>query len=136
MVGIVTKNGIQARRCGRLIHRLPVQLSCLGKLLLIIQSHAKQTHRLSFIGMGLQFSPKLLFRGRRVGFLQSDNSILEVGDPLEGLGNYGAFPYKLNGFTYNLQSLVYIGYFGAPTKDSANKWLAFQNDETHVCPGQ
>ena len=26
--------------------------------------------------------------------------------------------------------------FGAPTKDSANKWLAFQNDETHVCPGQ
>jgi hypothetical protein len=65
-----------------------------------------------------------------------DNSILEVGDPLEGLSNYGAFPYKLNGFTYNLQSLVYIGYFGAPTKDSANKWLAFQNDETHVCPGQ
>jgi hypothetical protein len=65
-----------------------------------------------------------------------DNSQLEVGDPLEGERNYGGYPYKLNGFTYNLQSLVFIGYFGAPTKDSANKWLSFQNDETHVCPGQ
>ena len=65
-----------------------------------------------------------------------DNSILEVGDPLERMSNYGAFPYKLNGFTYNLQSLVYIGYFGAPRTDSANKWLAFQNDESNVCPGQ
>ena len=33
-----------------------------------------------------------------------DNSQLEVGDPLEGGPNYGAFPYKLNGFTYNLKS--------------------------------
>jgi hypothetical protein len=65
-----------------------------------------------------------------------DNSQLEVGDPLEGEANFGGFPYKLNGFTYNLQSLVWIGYFGAPTKDSANKWLSFQNDEKHVCPGQ
>ena len=65
-----------------------------------------------------------------------DNSILEVGDPLERMANYGAFPYKLHGFTYNLQSLVYIGYFGAPRTDSANKWLAFQNDEPNVCPGQ
>ena len=65
-----------------------------------------------------------------------DNSQLEVGDPLEGGPNYGAFPYKLNGFTYNLQSLVFIGYFGAPRSDSANKWLSFQNDESHVCPGQ
>ncbi len=66
----------------------------------------------------------------------NDNSILEVGDPLERMGNYGAFKYKLHGFTYNLQSLVYIGYFGAPRSDSANKWLAFQNDEPNVCPGQ
>jgi hypothetical protein len=66
----------------------------------------------------------------------NDNSQLEVGDPLEGGPNYGAFPYKLNGFTYNLQSLVWIGYFGAPRSDSANKWLAFQNDEPNVCPGQ
>jgi hypothetical protein len=66
----------------------------------------------------------------------NDNSILEVGDPLERMNNFGAFPYKLNGFTYNLQSLVFIGYFGAPRTDSANKWLAFQNDEQNVCPGQ
>jgi hypothetical protein len=65
-----------------------------------------------------------------------DNSQLEVGDPLEGGPNYGAYPYALNGFTYNLQSLVWIGYFGAPRTDSANKWLAFQNDEPNVCPGQ
>jgi len=65
-----------------------------------------------------------------------DNSQLEVGDPLETENNFGGFKYKLNGFTYNLQSLVFIGYFGAPRSDSANKWLSFQNDETHVCPGQ
>lgn len=65
-----------------------------------------------------------------------DNGIMEVGDPLEGRGNFGAFKYKLNGFTYNLQSLVFVGYFGAPTTDSANKWLSFQNDEKSVCPGQ
>lgn len=65
-----------------------------------------------------------------------DNSILEVGDPLEGTANYGAYPYSLNGFTYNLQSLVFIGYFGAPPSTSVHSWLAFQNDEAHVCPGQ
>jgi hypothetical protein len=65
-----------------------------------------------------------------------DNNIMEVGDPLENMSNYGAFPYKDKKFTYNLQSLVYMGYFGAPTTDSANQWLALQDDETHVCPGQ
>jgi hypothetical protein len=65
----------------------------------------------------------------------ADNNILEVGDPLEGAANFGGFPYKLNGFTYNLQSLVFIDYFGAPRSDSANKWFAFQND-IGVCPGQ
>jgi hypothetical protein len=66
----------------------------------------------------------------------NDNSIMENGDPLEGRTNYGGFPYSLNGFTYNLQSLVFIGYFGGPKADSVHKWLSFQNDETHVCPGQ
>ncbi|HKC00911.1 MAG TPA: hypothetical protein VKD23_19165 [Terriglobales bacterium] len=66
----------------------------------------------------------------------NDNSILEVGDPLENNANYGAFPYTFNGFTYNLQSLVFIGYFGAPRTNSVHSWLAFQNDESHVCPGQ
>lgn len=65
-----------------------------------------------------------------------DNSILEVGDPLEGNSNYGGFPYTLNGFTYNLQSLVFLGYFGAPASTSVHNWLSFQNDESHVCPGQ
>ena len=65
-----------------------------------------------------------------------DNGILEVGDPLEGTSNYGGYPYTLNGFTYNLQSLVFIGYFGAPKTDSVHSWLAFQDDEAHVCPGQ
>jgi hypothetical protein len=65
-----------------------------------------------------------------------DNSILEVGDPLEGLSNFGAFPYTAGGFTYNLQSLVFLGYFGAPKATSLHSWLAFQNDEARVCPGQ
>jgi len=65
-----------------------------------------------------------------------DNGIMEVGDPLEGTANYGGYPYTLGGFTYNLQSLVFIGYFGAPPSTSVHSWLAFQNDEAHVCPGQ
>jgi hypothetical protein len=46
--------------------------------------------------------------------------ILEVGDPEEGFTNYGAFPYTLNGSTYNLQDLVYLEYFGAPTTTSVD----------------
>ena|SRR5271165_1616394 len=65
-----------------------------------------------------------------------DNSILEVGDPLEGNANYGAFPYTLNGFTYNLQSLVFIDYFGGPKADPVLHWFSFQHDMLHVCPGQ
>jgi hypothetical protein len=66
----------------------------------------------------------------------NDNNYLEVGDPLENLSNYGAFPYTLSGFTYHLQSLVFLGYFGAPRATSVHSWLAFQNDESAVCPGQ
>ena len=65
-----------------------------------------------------------------------DNSLMEDGDPLENNSNYGAFPYSLGGFTYHLQSLVFIGYFGAPKTTSVHSWLAFQNDESKVCPGQ
>jgi hypothetical protein len=65
----------------------------------------------------------------------ADGNVLEVGDPLENNSNFGAFPYKLHGFIYNLQSLVYVTYFGAPANDSANKWYAFQND-IGICPGQ
>ena len=65
-----------------------------------------------------------------------DNSQLEVGDPLENNPNLGAFKYTVNGFTYNLQSLVYLGYFGAPRATSVKSWLSFRNDEKNVCPGQ
>ncbi|MBV8977744.1 MAG: hypothetical protein JO261_12805 [Alphaproteobacteria bacterium] len=66
----------------------------------------------------------------------TDNTIMEVGDPLENNPNYGGYPYLLNGFTYNLQSLVFIDYFGAPTSIPVNGWYSFQNDEPGRCPGQ
>jgi hypothetical protein len=47
-------------------------------------------------------------------------AILEVGDPEEGYANYGAFPYTLGGFTYNLQDLTYLEYFGAPNTTSVD----------------
>ena len=65
-----------------------------------------------------------------------DNSIMENGDPLEGLTNYGTFTVALNGFTWHPQSLVMQPYFGAPTSTSANGWVALHNDITNVCPGQ
>jgi hypothetical protein len=46
--------------------------------------------------------------------------ILENGDPLEGNANYGGYPYVLHGFTYNLQDLVTLPYFGAPASTSVN----------------
>jgi hypothetical protein len=65
-----------------------------------------------------------------------DNSILEVGDPLETLPNYGTFVVKLNKYKWNPQSLAMMPYFGAPTSTSANGWVALHNDITNVCPGQ
>jgi hypothetical protein len=78
----------------------------------------------------------------------SDNTggALEVGDPLEGDANYGSYPYSVGGYTYNLQSLVFMPYWGASTKTSVNHWFSFQgtpaqNQNSHdsisgVCPGQ
>jgi hypothetical protein len=54
--------------------------------------------------------------------------ILEVGDPEEGFTNYGGFPYTLGGFTYNLQDLAFLEYFGAPTTTSAGGSLTFQGN--------
>ncbi|HZQ93632.1 MAG TPA: hypothetical protein VFA67_01405 [Candidatus Sulfotelmatobacter sp.] len=54
--------------------------------------------------------------------------ILENGDPEEGFANYGGFPYTLNGFTYNLQDLVFLPYFGAPASTSVNNSLTFQGN--------
>jgi hypothetical protein len=66
----------------------------------------------------------------------TDNNHMEVGDPLETENNFGDYPYVLNGTTYDLQSLVFIEYFGYFPNGSVNGWLSFQNDMNHVCPGQ
>jgi len=63
--------------------------------------------------------------------------ILEVGDPLEGGSPghpYGAWPYPLHGFTYNLQDLVFLRYFGGDPNLSVNSWWSFQNfGFTRIC---
>jgi len=59
--------------------------------------------------------------------------ILEVGDPLEGNPNYGGYPYTLNGFTYNLQDMVWLPYFGAPPITSAHGWDTFQGEGLGIC---
>jgi hypothetical protein len=66
----------------------------------------------------------------------TDNSIMENGDPLENNANYGDYAYSLNGSTYNLQDLVFIGYFGAPRSTSVNSWIDLHNAKSTVCPGQ
>ena len=54
--------------------------------------------------------------------------ILETGDPEEGFANFGDFPYTLGGFTYDLQDLVFLPYFGAPTSTSVNNSLTFHGN--------
>lgn len=61
------------------------------------------------------------------------NSLLEVGDPLEGYSNYGGFVYPLHGFNYNLQDEATLVYFGAPSSTSVNGWFSFQNHTLTVC---
>ena len=68
-----------------------------------------------------------------IGGYHSSEGILENGDPLEGNANFGGFPYSLHGFTYNLQDLVTLPYFGAPTSTSVNGWLSFQGESLGVC---
>lgn len=59
--------------------------------------------------------------------------ILENGDPLENNPNYGAYPYSVNGFTYNLQDLVTLPYFGASPSTSAGNEFTFQGESLTVC---
>jgi hypothetical protein len=59
--------------------------------------------------------------------------ILENGDPLESLPNFGGVPYVLHGFTYNLQDLVTLPYFGAPPSTSVNNFFTFQGKVLKVC---
>jgi hypothetical protein len=58
---------------------------------------------------------------------------LENGDPLENNPKFGGFPYTVNGFTYNLQDLVTLPYFGAPTSTSVNGEFTFQGESLTVC---
>ena len=59
--------------------------------------------------------------------------LLEDGDPLEGAPNFGGVPYTLNGFTYNLQDLTFLQYFGQSPSTSVNGWFSFQNANLAVC---
>jgi len=59
--------------------------------------------------------------------------ILENGDPLENNPNYGDYAYTLGGFTYHLQDLVTLPYFGAPPSTSVNNWFTFQGESLSVC---
>lgn len=59
--------------------------------------------------------------------------LLEVGDPLEGGPNFGGFPYTLNGFTYNLQDLVLLQYFGQSPSTAVNGWWSFQGANLSIC---
>jgi hypothetical protein len=63
--------------------------------------------------------------------------ILEVGDPEEGYNEdgavYGAFPYTLNGFTYHLQDLTYLEYFGAAKTTSVDSGAeTFHDNPFHM----
>jgi len=59
--------------------------------------------------------------------------LLEVGDPLEGLANYGTFPVTFNSVTYHPQALAFMEYFGEPANFSGNNWLDNQHLLTSVC---
>jgi hypothetical protein len=59
---------------------------------------------------------------------QTPCGALEVGDPEESEPEAGVFPYTLNGFTYHLQDLVWLRYFGAPATTSANDSFTFQQN--------
>jgi len=67
------------------------------------------------------------------GYNYTPCGILEVGDPLEGNANYGAYAYSVNGFTYDLQDLVTLPYFGAPPGTSVKKFFTFQGESLTVC---
>jgi len=64
---------------------------------------------------------------------QTPCGILEVGDPLETTANFGDFPYPLHGFTFHLQDLVTLPYFGAPPSTSVNGFFTFQGQSLTVC---
>jgi hypothetical protein len=64
---------------------------------------------------------------------QTPCGILENGDPLENNANFGDFGYAAGGFTYNLQDLATLPYFGAPPSTSVNGEFTFHNQGLTVC---
>lgn len=59
--------------------------------------------------------------------------ILEVGDPLETLANYGDFSVVFGGVTWHPQALAFMEYFGEPKNYSANNWLDNKHHLSTVC---
>jgi hypothetical protein len=56
-----------------------------------------------------------------------NNSILEVGDPLIPYNAGAYYPYPAaNGYTYHLQDLVYLSYFGRDPSKEYKGQLTFQ----------
>lgn len=53
-------------------------------------------------------------------------SVLEVGDPVDGVA-FTATGAN-NNFTYHLQDLVFLPYFGANPSTSYMGWLTFENN--------
>lgn len=64
---------------------------------------------------------------------QTPCGILENGDPLENNANFGDFGYTVGGFTYNLQDLATLPYFGAPASTSVNGEFTFHGQSLTVC---
>lgn len=64
---------------------------------------------------------------------ESPCGLLEVGDPLKGEANYGTYPYVRDDFTYHLQHIAFISYFGAPATTSLASRTTFQGTTLGVC---
>jgi hypothetical protein len=59
--------------------------------------------------------------------------LLEVGDPIEGLANYGDITVNYNGINWHPQAMAWMEYFGEPANFSGNNWLDNNHDLTRVC---
>jgi hypothetical protein len=64
---------------------------------------------------------------------ESPCGILEVADPLEDDANYGTYPYARDDFTYHLQDIAFITYFGAPATTSLASRTTFQGTSLGIC---
>jgi len=64
---------------------------------------------------------------------RSPCGLLETGDPLEGLANYGDFNVSFGGVTWHPQTLAMMEYFGDPANFSVNNWLDNQHLLSQVC---